>query len=136
MKKIISLINILLTCICTIADAQVNITDIRLSNKYTKIEIDEIKQKAPEKYAVLDYYYSKSYIIKDTNADPELIKQFNVENLEKLRKDNERNEVVDPKTGITVILFSKKETQKVYDQYSIGNNRNNSSYRMQTGNTD
>lgn len=95
----------------------VNITDIRLAEIYTPEEINEIKTLIPQKYAVLDYHYSKSFIVKNENFSYEHLKRFNVDKFDHFRKQNEKVEITDVISGLTIILSSRLEVDKAFSEY-------------------
>lgn len=88
--------------------------DQRIRKHYTDERIDELKSKNPDKWKVVEYYYTKSYIIiQDTcsTCSPFNIDDFDISKYEKYRMENERWEHYFIKQRVKLILLSINELE-------------------------
>lgn len=82
-------------------------TLIMLEKHYTAVEIQEMKELAPEKLKFLDYYYSASFKLKEgQNYTNEQVLLIDVIVYQDIRKATETVDVLDEASGLILILDS------------------------------
>lgn len=86
--------------------------DKRLLLHYSEEELLEMKNSNYQKYLVVEYYYTQSYIIElfsCTDCAPLDVSTFDISKMEEMRKKSERVEFTYNKYGYKLILLSRDE---------------------------